>query len=151
MNNLFLFASRLTPPCDGVVGDVIYKDDSDVKESNEALLDYIFGLDPNTKLPTGDLSVYLGDKANPEIKAFIQSQLLIDSTESGSSHFPTEVTNQFKNISDDDIANFSRNHGESREEYGDRLRLYFLQERKARLDRQHQAEMDKLLHPKHDE
>ena len=150
MNNFLNFSKRFIPEPPEKYGDVRVKNLSDVKEADETLLDYIFGLDPNTKLPSGDLSVYLGDKANPEIKAFIQSQLLKDLSENGS-HLPTDVTNQFKNISDDDIANFSRNHGESREEYGDRLRLYFLQERKARLDRQHQAEMEKLLHPKHDE
>ena len=78
MNNFLNFSKRFIPEPPEKYGDVRVKNLSDVKEADETLLDYIFGLDPNTKLPSGDLSVYLGDKANPEIKAFIQSQLLKD-------------------------------------------------------------------------
>lgn len=107
---------------------------SDVVDTLQPLYKYIYGTDPVTGLPVGDLSVYLGDKANPEIKAFIEQQLLKPVSDPSSDvSMPTEVVNRFRELSDDDVAKYTRNHGESREDYADRLRYYFAQERELRL------------------
>ena len=144
MNRLFLFSQRfITPPMRVLKSRVI---DEDVHDPNQALLDMIFAVDESTGLPQGDLSVFLGDKANPEIRNFIQSQLLQECSDvNGLSGLSTDVTNKFRELSDDDVAFFSRNHDESREEYADRLRLYFAQEREKRSRAKKQAQIDKLL------
>lgn len=121
--------------------------DVDVKNPQDTLFDLIFGVDPTTGLPVGDLSFYLGDKTNPEIKAFIQDQLLRENSISdGLSNLPTEVTNKFRTLSDDDVALFSRNHDESNEEYAYRIRYYLSSERERRAAEKKQKEIDTLLH-----
>lgn len=124
----------------------VRKTESDVKASDSQLLDYIYAVDPVSGIPQGDLAIYLGDKANPEIKSFIELNLLkpIESPE-GLSHLPTDVTNQFKSLSDDDIAFFSRNHDESKEEYSDRIKLFFLKEKETRLAKKRVDELERVL------
>ena len=142
MDKFLNFASRLTPQVD-TFSESVSDDRYDVHLSDNQLLDYIFGLDPVTQLPVGDLSIYLGDKANPEVRQFIELNLLQErSDEKGLFSFPDEVVNKYKSvITDDDIVAFTRNHGETREEYADRMKLYFLQEKKKRAD---YAYLDKL-------
>ena len=149
MNKIFLFSQRLV--CPSMVQCCPCVDSEDVHDPNQALLDLIFGINPATGLPEGDLSVYLGDKANPEIRNFIESQLLKERSDvHGLSGLSTEVTNKFRDLSDDDVAFFSRNHGESRQEYADRLRLYFAEERERRARSKKQAKIDKLLNGEKD-
>lgn len=99
----------------------------DVVDPNKVLFDYIFAFDPVSGMPQGDISVFTGDNANPEIKAFIQANLLQPLvTEKGGMSLPNNVLNQFKGkITDDDVAAFSRNHGEDNEQYAQRMRKYF--------------------------
>lgn len=145
MNKIFAFARRFESP-----GKVIplkeFVPQADVRDPNQALLDMIFAPDPVTGLPQGDLSVFLGDKANPEIKMFIQNQLLHENSTSQSPlDLSDEVRNKFHSLSDDDIALLSRNYGESREEYADRLKLYFAKERAERAAKAKQREYDELV------
>lgn len=146
MNKFLDFAKRLRPQ-DNVESVPASDPDSDVRPSDSQLLDYIYGLDPVTQLPCGDLSVYLGEKANPEIRQFIELNLLQERMDGKSAmDLPQEVINKFKGvISDDDISAFSRNHGESREEYADRLKLYFLNEKKCRAEEKRLKDLDKLI------
>lgn len=144
MNKIVEYAKRFNvPPC----MELHYKNNiEDVKEPNQALLDLIFGVDPSTGLPVGDLSYYLGEKANPEVKLFIESQLLREiPSQDGLSNLPTDVTNKFKSLSDDDVAFFTRNHDESPEEYGNRLKVYFAQEREKRASEKRQRIIDRLI------
>lgn len=105
---------------------------SDVKGVDNDLLRYIYGTDPNNGHLTGDLSVYLGEKANPEIKRFIEMNLLKENSDNAALSLSTEQTNALRQvINDDDIAFFSRNHGETKDEYALRLRNY-LEDEKAR-------------------
>lgn len=48
--------------------------------ATDALIKIIYGLDPISKLPTGDLGYYVSDKANPEIKEFILNNLYFDTS-----------------------------------------------------------------------
>lgn len=147
-NKLFLFAQRLNPiltPAKELKCNEPEK--PEINKDVQSLLDYIFGVDPNSGLPVGDLAIYLGKKCNPQVKEFIQSNLLLENAQPDSSvNLPPDVVNKFRSvITDDDIAFFSRNHGESREEYSDRLRLYFKDQKELRKEQQKQATLRKAL------
>lgn len=143
MNKILLFSKRF--PIDYVSGDIIDKS-PDVAEPNKQLLDYIFGKDPVSGHPSGDLSVYLGEKSNPEVKAFIQTNLmqpLID--DKGGLNLSSDELNKIRGtITDDDIAQFSRNHDETREEYADRIRLYLSKEKYERSQKSLEIQRKKL-------
>lgn len=99
----------------------------DVKSSVDILLDRIYAYNPALGRADGDISVFLSDKANPEVKAFIQQNLLKDFTTNDSAlSIPQELRNKLSGkITDDDIEKFSRGIDESREEYADRLKSFF--------------------------
>lgn len=146
MNRLLLFSQRLVPQ---IGASSVSVDDklADVKDKDSQLLDYIYALNPVSGLPQGDLAVYLGDKANPQIKAFIQANLMNEISEGKSEmNLSQDVLNKFREtISDDDIAAFSRNHGESKEEYADRMKLYFLKEKQKRSKQRYESQLKKLI------
>lgn len=102
-------------------------DKPDVKSSVDILLDKIYAYNPALGRADGDISVFLSDKANPEVKAFIQQNLLKDFTQNESAlSIPQELRNKLSGkITDDDIEKFSRGIDESREEYADRLKSFF--------------------------
>lgn len=146
MNRLMLFSQRLQPQV-GAESKPLKVSAPDVKKKDSQLLNYIYSVNPVTGLPQGDLAVYLGDKANPQIRAFIEMNLLQE-TENSKSGFkmPDEVINKFReHISDDDIAALSRNHGESKEEYADRMKLYILQEKQKRIAAIHEKQNQEFL------
>ena len=145
MNKLFLYSQRLTKGHTPLPLKRLHND-SDVVNIDSALLSYIFGNDPETGAPIGDLSVYLGDKASPEIKLYIEQNLLQPNMDNSSLSLPTDVINKMRSvITDDDIAYFTRNDKETREEYADRLRYYFDSERqKRREDKTRQTINDNL-------
>lgn len=123
---------------------------NDVTMKDDPLLDYIFGVNPVTGLPEGDIAMFLSDKTNPEIKNFISQQLLIEngSSDEGLS-LPDSVTNRFREvISDDDIASFSRNHGETTQEYASRLRNWFAEEKQRNAEKRDLQKFRSLLHDK---
>ena len=151
MNRLLLFSDRLVPE---VGASSVAVDDklADVKDKDSQLLDYIYALNPVTQLPQGDLAVYLGDKANPQIKSFIQANLMNEISEGKSEmHLSQDVLNKFReHISDDDIAAFSRNHGETKEEYADRMKLFFLEEKQKRFASAREKRNKEFLDSLHD-
>ena len=55
---------------------------SDVKSQKEVLYDDIFAIDPITKLPSGDITVYMSNETSPQVKDFIKNNLLLDCTSS---------------------------------------------------------------------
>ena len=146
MNKLLNFAQRLEPQS-GTFSTSVVDPPSDTINSDSQLLDYIYSVDPVTSLPCGDLAIYLGDKANPEIRNFIEMNLLQPRSDGKSvMDIPQDVLNKMKSvIGDDDIATFSRNHDESREEYADRMKLYFLNEKKRRRQEGYLKEVEGLL------
>ena len=108
MNRLMLFSQRLQPQV-GAESKPLDASAPDVKKKDSQLLNYIYSVNPVTGLPQGDLAVYLGDKANPQVRAFIEMNLLQETDNSKSSfRLPDDVLNKFReHISDDDIAAFS--------------------------------------------
>lgn len=146
MNKMFDFSSRLENLPDGYLSETVKEEQNpDVRNSDSQLLDYIYAVDPVTSLPSGDLAIYLGDKANPEIRNFIEMNLLQPLAPDAGSHMPDEVVNKFRTLSDDDVAFFSRSKSESREEYADRLKLYFVQEKQKRRQEGRLKEIEGLL------
>lgn len=96
----------------------------DVRPQFEELLDLIYSIDPRTGMPKGDLAVFMNGEANPEIRDFIQKNLLMEmpTVEGSGLVMSDSLRNSFtKNITDDDIAEFSRNANETSEEYAKRL------------------------------
>ena len=122
MNRHFAFLRNeiiLSPP---VIVDEPKK--ANVRNKYDEILDQIYSLDPVTGNPRGDLAVFLSADAHPEIRDFIQRNLLMDLGDNGESNLvlPDSVRNQFSRfVTDDDIASLSRNRGESMDEYAQRL------------------------------
>lgn len=151
VNKLFAFSDRLSPQ-ENLIPSVEIGEKPDVLHSDSQLLDYIYSVDPVTSLPSGDLAIYLGDKANPEIRNFIEMNLLQENIDGKSPlSLPDDVINKMKGvITDDDVAFFTRNHNESREEYADRLKLYFLKEKDKRRQEGKLKEIEGLLKKSND-
>lgn len=152
MNKMFEFSTRLENLRDGYLEETKkIEENPDVRNKDSQLLDYIYALDPVTSLPSGDLVIYLGDKANPEIRNFIEMNLLQPLAPEAGSNMPDEVLNKFRTLSDDDVAFFSRSKSESREEYADRLKLYFVQEKQKRRQEGRLKEIEGLLKKSEDD
>ena len=112
-----------------------------VESKENPLLNLIFA--PNERgCLTGDLSMFLSEKTNAEVRQFISQQLLTENpNQKGLSLSDSAVNALREHITDDDIANFSRNHGESPEQYAYRLGKFFSDEQgkniaKARFERE---------------
>lgn len=69
---------------------------------------------------SGDLAMFLGDNANPEVVAYIQQNLLGSHSAVGASTLP-----------DDEQLAMSRRFGEDAEEYGKRMYEYFQSKNKS--------------------
>lgn len=147
MNKMELFNSRFV-----VVSKREYKkgecpnEKVDVKDKNKQILDLIFGLDPITKHPIGDIAMYTSDKVNPEVRMFIEQNLLIPREgDSGLSIDQDTVNKMNANLTDDDVARFSRNHGESKEDYALRLKDYFEHEKYERARKREVTRLKKII------
>lgn len=84
-------------------------DDSQLKR----VLDEIFAVDPVSGLPKGDIQYWLSKEGNPQIKQWLENNLLKPRVKnSGSS---------IEGVTDDMIVEMSRKAGESAEAYSARL------------------------------
>ena len=100
----------------------------------ESFLSLVYAIDPITKLPTGDLNYLVSDKANPEVKQWVLQNLMIDTS-------GAVVPSPPRGLSDDDIANLSRDPHEDINSYMERVNQYAkdnieLYERLTELSRQ---------------
>ena len=87
-------------------------------ESNlDDIIREIFSVDPISGFPKGDIQYYLSKDGNPDVKRWIENNLLTPRVASGKST-PEGVT-------DDMIAEMSRQRGESVEAYSSRLQSIF--------------------------
>lgn len=95
----------------------------DVPDKYKQLLDLIYKVDPVTGLPSGDIGIYLSDSANAEVKDFVRQQLMRPSIDDGQGlSMSTSTINQLRQtITDDDIAQFSRDDNETVEDYAERI------------------------------
>lgn len=107
------FARRITSDMSvGLIEDLKV----DLKEQSpiDSVIKQIYAPHPVSGLPTGDLSLYLSDKCNPEIKTFILQNMLNDVSAAAMPKAPVSM-------SENDILALSRNPGESREDYAYRM------------------------------
>lgn len=153
MNKQIKFFQRVNAAPLPYLEPIFEKKEVKKKDKFEELLDIIYAVDPRTGMPSGDLAVFMSKDANPEIRDFIQQNLMMEvPTAEGSGLVMSDaLRNSFtKNITDDDIAEFSRNVGETSEDYAKRLsdkvhnmRLSYQRERET-------ARLRKKLSEKHD-
>ena len=156
MRRIFAFTKRdiEVPLIAGELIDPPAKNDS--KERFSQLLDIIYSVNPNLGYPQGDLAMYLSQNTSPEIKAFIEQNLVHQGNETNIS-MPTEMQNQLRNvISDDDVASFYRRKDESPSDYSERIYGY-LKNMKLRAEVKKEVlksikviEANKKLNPKSD-
>lgn len=118
----------------------------DTKEKFKELLDLIYSANPNLGYPQGDLAIWLSDNANPEIKNFIQANLVRQTSDNSPLEMSTELQNHLRTaITDDDIASMYRRKGETRSEYSSRIYGY-LQDMKLKADAKRQIrELKKIV------
>ena len=76
------------------------------------VLDEIFSVDPISGFPKGDIQYYLSSEGNPQVKQWLENNLLKPRMSSGSS---------LEDITDDMRVEFSRAAGESVSDYQSRL------------------------------
>lgn len=90
----------------------------EVKESPvDSLLKIIYSPDPVTGLPTGDLSYYVSDSVNPDIKAFVLQNLMFDTSNVANVKVPDGI--------DAELAfALQRGHDEDSESYASRIKDY---------------------------
>lgn len=87
-----------------------------VEDQLLSVLQTIFEIDPVSGLPKGDIAYFLSKDGNPQVKAWLESNLL-------SPRLSPETNPQ--GITDDLIAEFSRNDDESLTAYQSRLTTLF--------------------------
>lgn len=89
--------------------------DIDNSSTEKSLFDIVFSVDPDTLLPVGDIAMLLSDKTHPDVKLFIERNLMnpVDLSSDGSG--------QFAGLSDDDIQHFTRGRDESYDIYRRRV------------------------------
>lgn len=92
------------------VDEMLFNPDMD-----KSLFDQVFSVDPDSKLPVGDLAMFVNENTHPDIKRFIELNLLkpydVNADSSG----------DFSSLSDDDIIEFTRGVDESVVSYRDRI------------------------------
>lgn len=113
--------------------EVVGRDlDPGVFDSTKVLFDKIFAVNPVTNLPDGDIAVFMSENTSPEIKAFIQSQLM---TPNGQ-----QSDTSFAGLSDDDLSVLSRGADESLTAYASRMRSVIYQQVKAEKAKQSKSD-----------
>lgn len=85
-----------------------------VRSETDNLFDQIFSVDPRTLLPNGDIAIWMSQNTSPEIRNFISQNLM--------SPVPLDSDGaKYDGLTDDDVAMFTRNQGESIADYRSRL------------------------------
>lgn len=104
---------------DEPLAEVIEK--KDTVNPDEVLFKVIYALDPETGLPKGDLQMFLSVETSPEVRDFIQKNLMRPSVEK-----PKDC-----GLSIDEMNALSRHPGENRDAYISRMNDYFVNMREA--------------------
>lgn len=102
-----------------ITPDVKDKVVAEVKSPADNILDQIFGLDEHG-WPNNTLQLYLSEKTADDVRRFIEQNILVNN---GQQNFITDekVVSEYKNLTNDFIAQCSRNRFESIEQYEERL------------------------------
>lgn len=118
------------------------------KKSADDILDMIYSIDPDTLLINGDVSLYLGEQTAPEVRQFIQNQLMRDNTQSSNLHLSTSQVEEMRNISDDLRVQLMRGDTESVEDYEERITRFLTEERNKIVDERKRKEVAKYFDKK---
>ena len=113
-------------------------DNSEVKQvvsPSDAFLKLVYSLDPISKLPTGDLSYMVSDKANPEVKAWVLQNIQMDTSSAANLTAP-------KGLSDDDLIELTRKQGESVDAYAERVNIFMSNNKRIVDDAVNRAQRD---------
>lgn len=89
----------------------------DVEKHQNPLLDIIYAIDEVTNLPKGDIALYLGKDTDPDIRKFIEDNLMAKSS---------SVNLGTKGVDDDTILQLTRNNGESQSDYASRIKQFIV-------------------------
>lgn len=93
----------------------------------DSVLKEIFSVDERSGLPRGDIAYFLSKDGNPQVKAWLESNLLSPRAKMNGT--------SIEGVTDDFIAEFARNDGETTDNYRARIAGYF-DEAKEYLDKQ---------------
>lgn len=85
-----------------------------VEKKNDELLDVIYGVDPDTGLPCGDIVMYLSKNTSPSVRDYIQRNLMQELPEGTA--VPVDESDQ--------LFDYIRQRGESRHEYAERITAF---------------------------
>lgn len=106
---------------DELCKETIDLDDSPRMRGDENdLFDVIYGLDPDTKLPKGDILMYVSARTSPEVRQFILDNLMS----------PNNVRNTVPAGNDDLILELTRGKDESSQDYALRVSQVFQDSKK---------------------
>lgn len=103
--------------CEKVLVDVYEEKEEEKPDQlpkSEQLFDLIFSVNPRTKLPDGDIAMFMNDNTSPEVREFIRQNLMSDNG------LETDGA-KYNGLDDDTIALYTRNQGESLSQYRDRM------------------------------
>lgn len=107
--------------------------DVEIKESPfDSLVKVVYQVDPLFKLPTGDLTFFVSDKVNPDIKQFVLENLMLDT--SSAANVPTP-----EGISPELAMSLARGATEDVDAYRERVNDFMLSNKKFVMDAQKQA------------
>lgn len=102
----------------GLTNEVVFRDAPEyVPDDSQIMtvLKEIFAVDPATGLPRGDIAYYLSPDGNPTVKTWLMNNLMRPK-------FDIKARNE--DLTDDQIAEFSRGADESIDSYASRLAGY---------------------------
>lgn len=92
-----------------------------VAKSSDDIINMIFSVDPDTLLITSDITHYLGEKTSPEVRQYIQNQLMRENSDSSPIDLPADKVEDYRNIPDDLRVDLMRGEYETIEDYQDRI------------------------------
>lgn len=97
------------------------KKKSSRRDPDADILDLIYMPDPVTGFPSGALSHYLSDSVRPEIRQFIEDNILRDLPNDHVIDFSDEISRHFRDLSDDFKFDVMRGRYEDVETYKERI------------------------------
>lgn len=113
ISNMSMFAG-----CDNVEHNCVVDPDYIPTDSDmDRILKEIFSVDEKSGLPIGDLAYYLSPDGNPQVKSWLENNLLKPRAAS--------LGTSVEGVTDDMIAEYSKGSNESAEEYTARLRRIY--------------------------
>lgn len=114
VSNMSMFAGCEPVEHNGVVDPDYIPTDSDM----DRILKEIYSVDEKSGLPKGDLAFYLSPDGNPQVKAWLENNLL----KPRAAALGTSV----EGVTDDMIADFAKGSNESAEDYTSRLQKIYV-------------------------